>query len=52
MTQKGFEKETRYQAMISICRAMLGSGVISMDEFRSAERLLREKYQSIFFARC
>lgn len=49
MTQKGFEKEIRYQAMLSICRAMLGSGVISMDEFRSAERLLREKYQPIFF---
>ena len=52
MTQKGFEKEIRYQAMLSICRAMLGSGVISMDEFRSAERLLREKYQPIFSARC
>ena len=40
MTQKGFEKEIRYQAMLSICRAMLESGVISMDEFRSAERFL------------
>lgn len=46
MTQKGFEKEIRYQAMLSICRAMLGSGVISMDEFRSAEWLLREKYSN------
>ena len=46
MTQKGFEKEIRYQAMLSICRAMLGSGVISMDEFRSAERFLREKYSN------
>ena len=52
MTQQGFEKEIRYQAMLSICRAMLESSVISMDEFRSAERLLREKYQPIFFARC
>lgn len=52
MTQKGFEKEIRYQAMLSICRAMLGSGVISTDEFRSAERFLREKYQPIFSARC
>lgn len=52
MTQKGSEKEIRYQAMISICRAMLGSDVISMDEFRSAERFLREKYQPIFSARC
>lgn len=52
MTQKGFEKEIRYQAMLSICRAMLGSSVISMDEFRSAEQLLREKYQPIFSARC
>ena len=52
MTQQGFEKEIRYQAMISICRAMLGSGVISMDEFHSTEQLLREKYQPIFFARC
>lgn len=48
MTQKGFEKKIRYQAMLSICRAMLGSGVISMDEFCSAEWLLREKYQPIF----
>ena len=46
MTQKGFEKEIRYQAMLSICRAMLGSGVISVDEFRSAERFLREKYSN------
>lgn len=46
MTQQGFEKEIRYQAMLSICRAMLGNGVISMDEFRSAERFLREKYSN------
>ena len=52
MTQQGFEKEVRYQAMLSICRAMLGSGVLSMDEFRSVEQLLREKYQPIFSARC
>ena len=52
MTQQGFEKEIRYQAMLSICRAMLGSGVLSMDEFRSAEQFLREKYQQIFSARC
>ena len=52
MTQKGFEKEIRYQAMLSICRAMLGSGVISMDDFRSADLLLREKYQQIFYALC
>lgn len=52
MTLQGFEKEIRYQAMLSICRAMLGNGVISMDEFRSAERLLWEKYQPIFSARC
>ena len=52
MTQQGFKKEIRYQAMLSICRAMLGSGVLSMDEFRSVEQLLREKYQPIFSARC
>lgn len=52
MTQKGFEKEIRYQAMLSICLVMLGSGVISTDEFRSAERFLREKYQPIFSACC
>ena len=52
MAQKGFEKEIRYQAMLSICRAMLENGTISMDEFRSAERLLREKYQPIFSACC
>ena len=46
MTQKGFEKEIRYQAMLSVCRAMLGSSVISVDEFRSAERFLREKYSN------
>lgn len=44
MTPQGFEKEIRYQAMLSICCAMLRSGVISMDEFHSAEQLLREKY--------
>lgn len=52
MTQQGFEKEIQYQAMLSICRAMLENGTISMDEFRSAEQLLRKKYQPIFSARC
>ena len=47
MTQKGFEKEIRYQAMLSICRAMLESGVISMEEFRRAERFMRENYKQI-----
>ena len=49
MTQKGFEKEIRYQAMLSICRAMLESGVISMDEFRSAERFFARKVSADFF---
>lgn len=48
MTRKRFEKEMRYQIMLSICRSMTAQGVLSKDDAFWTERFLREKYQPIF----
>lgn len=48
MTKKRFEKEMRYQVMLSICRSMTAQGVLSKDDAVWTERFLREKYQPIF----
>ena len=48
MTRKRFEKEMRYQVMLSICRSMTAQGILSKDDAAWAEHSLREKYQPIF----
>ena len=50
MKSERFEREMRYQTMLSISRSMLGRGLISDEDFAKIERLLNEKYQPIFRA--
>lgn len=50
MTKKRFEKEMRYQIMLSICRSMATKGVLSKDDTVLVERFLCEKYQPFFEA--
>ena len=39
-----------YQTMLSLCRSLLKSGILSQSDFNEAERCLRAKYQPIFTA--
>ena len=50
MKPERFERELRYQTMISICRSLLKAGILSQADFDEAERYLRAKYQPIFTA--
>ena len=50
MSTEQFERETRYQTMIAISRAMLNKGILSADDFKKVEGFLREKYRPIFSA--
>ena len=44
MTQKGFEKEIRYQAMLSICRAMLRKVTKTRSVFPTDDSLFKMLY--------
>ena len=50
MKPERFEQELRYQTMLSLCRSLLKSGILSQADFDEAERCLRTKYQPIFTA--
>lgn len=50
MTLDLFEREKRYQTMISISRKMLTDGIISKKDFARVEGYLYEKYQPILRA--
>ena len=47
MKPERFERELRYQTMLSICRSLLKAGILSQADFDDAERRLRAKYQPI-----
>ena len=44
MSQKQFEQEKMYQTSMHIFRSMLTNGIITVDDYQEAERLMREKY--------
>ena len=44
MKPERFERELRYQTMLSLCRSLLKSGILSQSDFNEAERCLRAKY--------
>ena len=50
MDKERFEKELRYQTMMSICCSLRQKGVLSEADFMVAEAFLREKYEPIFVA--
>ena len=50
MKPERFERELRYQTMLSLCHSLLKSGILSQSDFNDAERRLRAKYQPIFTA--
>lgn len=50
MKPEQFDREMRYQAMLSIARNMLSNGLMTSNEFAQIERLLDEKYHPVFRA--
>ena len=50
MKPERFERELRYQTMLSLCHSLLKSGILSQSDFNEAESCLRAKYQPIFTA--
>lgn len=50
MTDELFDREFRYQTMLSVFQSMLKNGLISQDDFMHAEVEIRMKYCPIFFA--
>ena len=50
MKPERFERELRYQTMLSLCRSHLKYGILSKADFDEVERCLRAKYQPIFTA--
>ena len=50
MPEALFEKEMRYQTIMGICRQLFTKGILSPEEYKSAEKLFQEKYQPVFTA--
>ena len=50
MKPEQFDREMRYQAMLSIARNMLSNGLMTGDEFAQIEQLLDNKYHPVFRA--
>lgn len=48
MKKEQFHKETLYHASLSPFKAMLENGIISRDDYRVIDTMLRVKYSPIF----
>ena len=44
MTPEQFDREKKYQAALSIARAMLRKGIINEDDYAKTEKALRVKF--------
>lgn len=47
MSDEHFQREARYQASLSIAKAMLRQGLISRYEFEKIEGFLLDKYRPV-----
>ena len=50
MTMEQFEREKRYQAVMSISRGMLAKGILTPDEMVVIDTMMRAKYRPLFGA--
>ena len=50
MKKEQFHKEILYHASLSPFKSMLENGIISVDDFRVIDTILRVKYSPIFVA--
>ena len=47
MSKDQFEREKNYQVTLSICRTMLARGIITTEDIRLIDTILREKYHPL-----
>ena len=47
MTDEQFEREKLYQASREMCRAMLGQGLVTEEEYAVIDARMREKYSPV-----
>lgn len=47
MNEAHFEREMRYQTMMAICMSLRRQGVLSEQDFATAESLLNDQYHPI-----
>ena len=48
MTPEQFERERRYQTVMSIARRMLDAGIYTLEEYRVIDTKMRAKYRPLF----
>jgi hypothetical protein len=48
MTKEQFECEKKYQAMLSVTRAMLRAGILIPDDVSEIDTMMRDKYRPLF----
>lgn len=47
MTKEQFEREKRYGAAVSVAKLMLSRGLVTEEEYRKIDTILRGKYRPI-----
>lgn len=47
MSDEHFQREARYQASLSIAKALLRQGLISQDEYKTVDAFLLDKYRPV-----
>ena len=47
MRKEDFRKEKLYQTTMHIARKMVSDGIISLEEYRAADKIFLEKYRPI-----
>ena len=48
MTSEQFEREKHYQAAMSLAKTMLAEGILTLDDIRVIDTMLRAKYNPLF----
>jgi hypothetical protein len=48
MTPEQFEREKKYQAVMSVARRMLAVGILTCEEYRVIDTKMRAKYVPVF----
>ena len=47
MSRELLEREADYQASMLMFRSLLGKGILTAEEYETAERMMREKYKPV-----
>ena len=48
MTKEQFDREKKYQATLSVARAMFCAGILTPDDVSEIDTMMRDKYRPLF----